>query len=180
MEKSTEKGLEASAPHDAGEEVGTTGVTLIIKKNLGLTRLLKSHGRLLTLLDGPYPQNPSSEILKCDHVLLIGGGIGITGLVHWIHAHPNVKLAWSVGPRAEALVTEMGVVLRNVADKDILVGERFNIAKLLQSETQAGHAKVGVVVCGPGAMCDAVRAAVAGVGRGSKTVFELEVDAFSW
>ena len=75
---------------------GITDVTLIIKKNTGLTRLLKSYSRLLTMFNGPYPQNPSSKILQCDHVLLIGGGIGITGLIVWIYACPNVKLAWSV------------------------------------------------------------------------------------
>ena len=95
---------------------------LIIKKNTGLTRLLKSHSRLLTMLDGPYPQNPSSEILKCGHVLLIGGGIGITGLIVWIHAHPNVKLAWSGKSSAEALVHEMDILLRNMAEKEVVIG----------------------------------------------------------
>jgi Ferric reductase like transmembrane component len=180
VEKSTGKVLEASVVRDAAGAVGTTGVTLIIKKNTGLTRLLKSHGRLLTLLDGPYPQNSSSEILKCDHVLLIGGGIGITGLIAWVHAHPNVKLAWSVKSSAEALVKEMDIVLKDMADKEVVLGERLNIEALLRSEAQAGYGKVGVVVSGPGGMCDAVRAGVAGLRRGGKTVFELEVDAYSW
>ncbi|KAK6363063.1 hypothetical protein TWF730_000510 [Orbilia blumenaviensis] len=160
--------------------VGTTGVTLIIKKGTGLTKYLKQGAQLMTLIDGPYPQTPSSDILDCDHVLLIGGGIGITGLVAWIQAHPNVKLAWGVKSSAVALVQEMDVILRNIADKEVLVGERLNIDHLLRREAEAGYAKVGVVVCGPEGMCDDVRAKVAGLGRGSSTVFALEVHSFSW
>ena len=54
------KELEANVVDDYAQAEGTTGVTL----NTGPTRLLKSNGRLLALLDGPYPQNPSSETLK--------------------------------------------------------------------------------------------------------------------
>ena len=170
----------ANMVHDTAATQDTTGVTMIIRKTAGWTKLLKSHDRLLTLLDGPYPLNPSSEILTCDHVLLIGGGIGITALIAWAQAHPNVKLAWSVKSGAEALVQEMDVVLKNMADKEIVVGGRLDIEALLRSEAEAGYSKVGVVVCGPEGMCDAVRAGVSGLGRGGKTVFELEVDAYSW
>ncbi|KAI9759018.1 MAG: hypothetical protein M1835_000480 [Candelina submexicana] len=180
VEKPTGKVLEASMEHDATGSVGTTGVTLIIKKSSGLTKLLKSHGRLLTMLDGPYPQHPSSDILRCDHILLIGGGIGITGLIAWTNAHPNVKLAWSVKSSAEALVKEMELFLRDIGDKEIVIGGQLKLEQLLRSEVQAGYEKVGVVVCGPGGMCDVVRAGVAGLGRGGKTVFELEISAFSW
>ena len=166
--------------HDIAGTQGTTGVTMIVRKTAGWTKLLKSHDQLLTLLDGPYPLNPSSEILTCDHVLLIGGGIGITALIAWAQAHPNVKLAWSVKSGAEALVQELDVVLKNIAVKEMVVGQRLNIEALLRSEAQAGYGKVGVVVCGPVGMCDAVRAGVSGLGRGGKTVFELEVDAYSW
>ena len=44
MEKHADKELETSVVHDADELLGTTGVTLIIKKNTGLTRLLKFGG----------------------------------------------------------------------------------------------------------------------------------------
>lgn len=180
VKKPTGKVSEASVVSAASRTVGTTSVTLIIKKSAGLTRFLKSHGSLLALLDGPYPQHRSAEILKCDHVLLIGGGIGIMGLIAWCRAHPNVKLAWSLKSNADALITEMDVVLRDMADKEVVVGGRLNLKSLLRREAEAGYAKVGVVVCGPGGMCDEVRARVAGLGRGVKTVFELEVDAFSW
>ncbi|TVY42513.1 Ferric/cupric reductase transmembrane component 1 [Lachnellula cervina] len=179
-DRSAEKALQAVIVHDAAAAVGTAGVSLIIKKNAGLTRLLKSNNRLLTLLDGPYAQSHGSEILKCDHVLLLGCGIGIMGLIAWTRAHPNVKLAWGVKASAAALIKEMDAVLSDVVDKEVEVGARLDIEGLLRSEAEAGYRKVGVVVCGPGGMCDDVRARVAGLGRGGKTVFELEVDAFSW
>ena len=181
-EKWAGKMSEANEVRDAAatEAEGTAGVTMIVRKNAGWTRLLKAHDRLLTFLDGPYPLTSSSETLTCDRVLLIGGGIGITGLIAWAQAHPNVKLAWSVKSGAEALVQEMNVVLENMADKEIVIGKRLDIEALLRSEVQAGYGRVGVVVCGPKGMCDAVRAGVSGLGRGGKTVFELEVDAYSW
>ncbi|KAF3935622.1 hypothetical protein ABW19_dt0204976 [Dactylella cylindrospora] len=126
-EKSQGEVLQSSTSRDtapiaaAAGVVGTAGVTFIVKKNTGLTKLLRQNGSLLTLLDGPYPQTPSSEIMTCDHVLLIGGGIGITGLVAWIHAHPNVKLAWSVKASATALANEMGIVLDDLADKEVVI-----------------------------------------------------------
>lgn len=60
------------------------------------------------------------------------------------------------------------------------IGQRFSIKDLLQKEIDAGYGKVGVVVCGPAEMCDEVRASVAGFGRGTNTVFELHIDAFTW
>lgn len=166
---------------------GTDGITLIIKKNKGLTRLLQSHTNLLTLLDGPYPQHASASLLQTDRLLLIGGGIGITGLLAWAHAgHRNAKLAWSVKSSAQALVHELETVaLRRDVDVDmeIVVGHRLDIERLLDREARAGYAKVGVVVCGPAGMCDDVRARVAGLGRAAPlggTAFELEVHAFSW
>jgi hypothetical protein len=74
----------------------------------------------------------------------------------------------------------MYTALGNVADKQVLVGQRFDIKELLQRDMAIGYKKIGVVVCGPAEMCDETRAVVAGLGRGSKTVFELHVDAFSW
>ncbi|KAK6536624.1 hypothetical protein TWF281_000851 [Arthrobotrys megalospora] len=179
-EKATGKTQTTAAQNDDSGVLGTTGITLFIKKSTGITKYLKQNARLLTLIDGPYPQTPSSDIMESDHVLLIGGGIGITGLVAWIHAHSNVKLAWSIKSTATALLQEMDVVLKRLSDKEVLIGERLNIDNLLRKEAEAGYAKVGVVVCGPPGMCDDVRAKVAGFGRGSRTVFSLEVHSFSW
>jgi ferredoxin-NADP reductase len=113
-------------------------------------------------------------------LLCLGGGVGITGLLGWLSVHPNVKLAWSVRASDQSLVDEMTTAIGNVADKQVFIGQRFAISELLQKEIHDGYKKVGVIVCGPAEMCDEARALVAGLGRGSKTVFELHVDAFSW
>lgn len=74
----------------------TTGLSLIIKRKTGMTKMLNRKARLLTILDGPYPHSASTDVLESDHLLLIGGDVGITGILGWISSHPNVKLAWSV------------------------------------------------------------------------------------
>ena len=168
--------------------VGTTvrhvlpgiGLTLLVKKSTGMTKYLQSRDTLLTLLDGPYLNNPTKEMLCCDRLLLIGGGIRITSILPWIANHREVKLCWSVKESAKCLVQEVEGVLSTVPEKEILIGSRFDFTQLLVEEKESGWGRVGVVVSGPGEFCDDVRQAVAMVGRGSKTVFQLEVDAYSW
>jgi predicted ferric reductase len=167
-------------PHPVVGLQSTSGITLIVKKNSGLTRLLGNNSDLLTLIDGPYPQHPSSEILECDHILLLGGGIGITGLLAWAHAHPNVKLAWSVKEHHGALVKEVETAFAHVQEKEVVIGSRLNLDELLRAAAEKGYKKVGVVVCGPPGMCDDVRSKVSGIARGGETTFRLEVEAFSW
>ncbi|GAB1310584.1 Ferric oxidoreductase domain-containing protein [Madurella fahalii] len=159
------------------------GLTLFIRKSQGMTRSLRAHTSLLTLLDGPYPNNPTDAVLRCDRVLLIGGGIGITGLLPWARSHPNARLCWSVKQSAECLVQALDGALSAVAEKEVRVGRRLDVEELLGEEVRAGWGKIGVVVCGPGGLCDDVRERVARMGRregGSGVVFELEVDAYSW
>ena len=158
----------------------TIGLTLFIKKTSGMTRYLQAHDGLLTLLEGPYPNNSTKDILRCDRLLLIGGGIGITGLLPWIANHWNLKLCWSVKETATCLVDELDGALSGIADKDVRVGRRLNIPELLAEEIDCRWPKVGVVVSGPGGLCDDVRAAVAAAGKKGNTVFELEVEAYSW
>ena len=72
------------------------GLTVYIRKSTGATKALAAHDNLFTLVEGPYPNNSTRDVLCCDRVLLIGGGIGITGLLPFVSNHWNVKLAWSV------------------------------------------------------------------------------------
>ena len=162
-------------------DTGAVGVSFVIRKGTGLTRLLQSHDSLLTLVDGPYPNNQITEVLKCDRVLLIGGGIGITGLLAWIAAHPNVKLAWSVKQGTRNVVEHLKPALEGV-EKEIFIGERLDITKLLEQEARSGWSRIGVVVCGPGTMCDAARENLCRIGKreSGKVSFEFEVDAYSW
>ncbi|KAF2673998.1 hypothetical protein BT63DRAFT_461654 [Microthyrium microscopicum] len=156
------------------------GLTLYIRKEAGATKNLASHNSLLTLIEGPYPNNSTREVLRADRLLLISGGIGITGLLPYVNYHWNVKLAWSVRPAAQVLVTDLSDALTAVADKEIRVGSRFNVQQLLQQEISSGWKRVGVVVCGPAGLCDDVRAAVSEAAKHSRTEFELEVEAYAW
>ncbi|KAF4343539.1 ferric reductase transmembrane component 4 [Fusarium beomiforme] len=180
IEKSTAQ-ISVARQSPAAAEI-SSGVTLFIKKSTGITKYLESHDRLLTFLEGPYPGGNTRQVLRCDRLLLIAGGVGITSLFALIHNHWNVKLAWSVKADARCLVNEIEPALDAVstAQTDIRIGSRFDIAALIDQEASAGWKRVGIVVSGPGSLCDDVRAVVAGMGRHSETVFELEVDAYSW
>lgn len=157
----------------------TTGVSLYIRKATGITKFLQAHHKLTTLLDGPYPNNSSHAVLKCDRVVLVGGGIGITSLLPYLACHVNIKLYWSVKQNAEGLVRDLERVLESV-EKDVRVGRRLQVEELLKEEAEGGWGTVGVVVCGPPGLCDDVRAGVVRNGKNGGTVWELQVDAFSW
>jgi hypothetical protein len=160
----------------------SAGISLYIRKSTGMTRSLRETDNLLTLLEGPYPNNSTKAILRCDRLLLVGGGIGITALLPFAaSSYQNVKLAWSVREAGRCLVDEFVDVLDTIADKDIRIGSRLNVAQLLADEAEMGWDKVGVVVSGPGELCDVVRQAVVDIARlGGKTEWELEVEAYSW
>jgi NAD(P)H-flavin reductase len=147
-----------------------------------MTGLLKPQANLLTLIEGPYPTNPTKATLQSDRLLLIGGGIGITGLLTYTSCHPNFKLFVGVKTIDEELVTSLQPMLDEIREKHIIVGARLDIEGLLREEANLGWSRVAVVVCGPASMCDDVRAVVAQLGKekAGQCLFELEVDAFSW
>lgn len=115
-----------------------TGIPLIVRKSTGLTKRLKNNVNLLTLTDGPYRDNESEAILKCDRVLLLGGGIGVTGLLSCPFSHPNVKFAWSLKESDSAVLEEIDHILSSIHDRKVKVGERLNVDALLQSEMTKG------------------------------------------
>ena len=156
------------------------GLTLYIRKSTGMTKDLAAYDNLLTLIEGPYPNNSTREVLLCDRLVLISGGIGITGVLPFVNNHWNVKLAWSVKESAQCLVRDLDPTLSAIADKEVRIGSRLDIGQLLGEEIRAGWERVGVAVCGPGELCDNVRAAVVAAGKHGKTQFELEVEAYSW
>lgn len=156
------------------------GLTMYVRKSTGMTKALCANDNLLTFVEGPYPNNSTREILRCDRLLLISGGIGITGLLPFVNNHWNVKLAWSMKRSAKCLVDDLAPALSTLADKDVRIGGRLNVSQLLAEEMEAGWERVGVVVSGPGGLCDDVRSAVVAAGKLGKTEFELEVEAYSW
>lgn len=156
------------------------GLTLYIRKSGGATKRLTTCDNLLTLVEGPYSNNSTVEVLRCDRLLLIGGGIGITGLLPFVNNHWNVKLAWSVKESARCLVEDLNNALSAIVDKEIRIGSRLDLRQLLEEEMKTGWKRVGVVVCGPGEICDDVRAAVVAADKLGNTEFELEVETYSW
>lgn len=200
--KTTTEPAVATYSRPPAPAAGTAGITLFIRKSGGVTRLLRatapSTRGLVALLDGPYPNNPTSAVLRCDRLLLLAGGIGITGVLPWAWAaarsspnSSNARLCWSVSGRSEsaaALVRALEPAVRAAvwdAERDVLVsvGTRLDVDALLREEVRAGWRRIGVVVCGPGGLCDDVRDKVARLGRSEArngVVFELEVDAYSW
>lgn len=171
------------------------GISFYVKKSTGLTTLLFSPTRrrrpsLPTLLDGPYPSTSNRNRLtaRVNRLVLIGGGIGITGLLRYLPHSPHgggpaVELHWSVKARDEALVRELEPLLAAVAlrERVVRVGGRVDVEGVLGRVGDYEEGRVGVVVCGPGGLCDRVRAAVVEVGRGrGRKGWELEVCAFSW
>lgn len=158
----------------------TVGLTLCIKRSRGITKSLRADDSLLTFLEGPYPNNSTREVLRCDRLLLISGGIGITAVLPFCYNHWNVKLAWSLKESARCLVNDLDGVLRELADKDVRIGDRLNVDQLLAEEMKSGWGRVGVLVSGPGGLCDGVRAAVSAAAKLGKTEFELEVESYSW
>ena len=116
----------------------TMGLTLYSKKSTGTTKFLRATDKLLTFVEGPYPNNSTRAVLRCDRLLLIGGGIGITGLLPFASNHWNVKLAWSLKESAKCLAEDMDGVLSGVADKEMRIGSRLDVKQLLWTEVEAG------------------------------------------
>lgn len=161
--------------------VRNCGLTFFVKRGAGFTRKLKAHTRLLTLVEGPYSNNSSSQVLGCDRLLLIAGGIGITAIIPFVANHWNLKLSWSVREKARCLVTELADTLDTIEEKGVRVGSRLDIASLLTHEAAVGWQKIGVVISRPPSFCDDAKTGVIAQARVSKTTqFELEVEAYSW
>ncbi|KAK6499855.1 hypothetical protein TWF481_010212 [Arthrobotrys musiformis] len=175
-----EKAFEAGAREVVKKQHSEPGLTMYVKKATGATKYLRADESLLTFVEGPYSNNNVKELLRCDRILLIAGGVGITAVLPFVHNHWNVKLAWSVRESAVCLVNDLEPILSATTDKAVQVGSRLQIEQLIAQEVEAGWKRVGVVVSGPGGLCDDARAAVIKAAKLGTTEFELEVEAYSW
>jgi predicted ferric reductase len=175
--------LTPSSSADHGySKTPTSGITFFIKKNNGLTKHLWSNNvTTTTLVEGPYGGSGFSRnpILLVDRLILVAGGIGITAVLPFAHAHPNVKVYWSMRDGQAAMAKELQPGLKHV-EQDIVIGKRLDLSGLLKKEVAAGWKDIGVVVCGPGSMCDDLRREVVRVSKAQKVKIELDVEAFSW
>lgn len=112
---------------------------MLVKKAAGATKLIGPSPGPLTLLDGPYTNTSNANhLLNCDRLLLVAGGIGITGVIPYVSLHPNVKLCWSVKQTAECLVRELSDALQRVEEKDVRVGRRLDVDRVVVEEAEAG------------------------------------------
>lgn len=172
--------VDSRTPHNPTYK-NTSGVSLFVRKSTGLTRAFSAHTSLLTLLDGPYPNNSTAAVLRTDRLVLVAGGIGITAVLPFLMHHPNISLYWSLKAASQGLANDLSTVLEGVREKHVRVGERFDIDAVLEQEQGEGWDRIGVVVCGPGGLCDEVRNVVSRRARQtSETRWELDVEAFSW
>lgn len=205
-EKSTTPAATTTTPTHPQPPSTRPGLTLYIRKST--TKGLTSHlcpttntTTLPTLLDGPYPSTSApAGPLQPDRILLIAGGIGITGVLPHLsfgtsfNTDTTVALHWSLKARDEGLARDLGPLLEDVhgtgrAEVVVSVGRRLEAEEVLEREAATGWRRIRVVVCGPGGLCDRVRAGVVAVGRRTgkgeegkkgRTVWDLDVDAFSW
>ena len=156
------------------------GITFFFKKNSGLTKHLWSTSlTTTTLVEGPYTGTSSRSVLLCDRLILIAGGIGITAVFPFVPSHSNVKIYWSMRAAQGGMINEISPALKEV-ENEIVTGGRLDLEGLLNKEAQAGWKDLGVVVCGPGEICDEVRRLVVGISRDKKVHIELDVEAFAW
>jgi hypothetical protein len=77
------------------------------------------------------------------------------------------------------MIQEIQPALEHV-EHNVIVNQRLNITELIQCEVANGWNDIGIVVCGPGSLCDDVRRETVRIGNESGVRFELDVDAFSW
>lgn len=184
-EKDLEQSPLSSLNHQHGAAASSSsGVTFFIRRHDGLTNSLHYQDRTLTtrvFLEGPYYGVSSRPVLKCDRLILIAGGIGITAIYPFLQLshHPNAKLHWSVRTHSEALVEELQPAMKDL-DADITVGGRVDVPAVLEAEVAAVWKDVGVLVCGPGGMCDEVRKVVVRLSKEKGVRIELDVEAFTW
>jgi hypothetical protein len=178
-----EKGIDVTG-HKVGTMKGittTTGVTLYIKRSKGMTGMLKSNQKLTTLLEGPYKDRSHKNLELCDRLVCLAGGVGITGVIESAASHLNSKLYWSMKENDAPLAQDLESVTSHLGEAEVRVGQRFNVREILELESEGGYKRIGVVVCGPEALCDDVRAIVTRMGRHTSAIsYQLAVEAFSW
>jgi hypothetical protein len=144
----------------------STDISLYIRNSAGMTPTLRETNNILIPLEGRYPINSTKAILRCDSLLLIGDGMGITAfLPSTISNYRNAKLAWSVREAGRCLVTAFSGILDTIADKKMKIGSWLNVAQLLSDEAEASWDRVGVVVSGSGELCNVARQAVVDMAR---------------
>ena len=150
------------------------GLTFLLRVRDGVTAKIAARETIPVLVESGYGSHIDTS--SSPSLLCIAGGVGITACIPYLRSHPGrTKLLWGV--RTPGIVTDLGVTLEGV-DKEVFVGKRMDIGKVLEREFAKGE-ETTVVSSGPHGMADEVRIAVARLGREGYRVRLVE-EAFSW
>lgn len=171
-------------------------MTLVVRTQSGMTarlarRVAAAAGggplRLPVLVEGSYHAHPTLQLSQCTALLCIAGGVGLTAVLPLLREHsgPRRRLCW--GLRNESLLDELAgelAALPPSVQVETRVGTRLDVEAILAEELTGGGGggATAVVVCGPAAMADRVRAEVARLaesGRLQRGVV-LADETFTW
>lgn len=171
--------------------------TLLVRTMDGFTkaltrRLLSSSERRISLpviVESSYHANPDIRNLShCSSLLCIAGGVGITAVLPLIKSFSGVRSRLEWGVRSESLVRALEPDLTaltrgpKLVEVNTSVGKRLAVRDIVREELERHNeaGDLGIVVCGPNAMADDVRAAVAELGPRAKKGVVFVDEAFSW
>lgn len=170
--------------------------TILLRTMDGLTkslraRLLASSGRRISLpviVESSYHANPAiRDLSHCSSLLCIAGGVGITAVLPVIRSFSGMRARLEWGVRNESLVhalePEFAALRRSkTVTVNTSIGQRLRVAEILREELEkeGDTGDLGVVVCGPSAMADDVRVAVAELGPRARRGIVFVDEAFSW
>ena len=185
---------QASQDSSTADQVGLPRTTLLLRPQKGTTLALlsrvRSNGGTLTLpifLESSYHSQPISALNHCSSLLCIAGGVGITAILPTIRSYtgPHAQLHWGV--KHEGIVQAVAPEIRELEHRgnvkvEVRVGERWDVEALVAEEALAPGEKgdLGMMVCGPPEMADAVRRVVGRVSGKAKRGLVFVDEAFSW
>ena len=169
-------------------------VTIVMRRQSGMTarlgdRVAAAGGvvRLPVLVEGSYHATPSSQLSQCTTLLCIAGGVGVSAVLPLLHEHTSRgRLYW--GMRTRSLLDEFEADIRSLpasVQVDTSIGTRLDTGAILREELACrtdDRGPVGVVVCGPPQMADAVRKEVTRLARSgalSRGIVLVD-ETFSW
>lgn len=178
--------------------VDEKSVTLLIRPSRGVTKTLHQH--LLSKPRGSHfisvlsegPHGHAANLKNFEHVLLIGGGIGITALLPYTQAFACTKpkkqtmtLAYTA-KESELIDTVQQMLPREAEGLEIDIkltqneSARMDIGAVLRREAaKMGKGRFAIVVCGPAGLADEVRREAVKVVRQGTGVVLFE-ESFCW
>jgi NAD(P)H-flavin reductase len=142
--------------------IPTAGITFFIRQRGGLTKLLASGAQIPVFVESSY--GSLSPLRTHPSMIAIAGGVGIVTVLPLLRIHPGQsKLYW--GLRTQGLLDALTDDLEGV-DKEVFVGQRMDVRTVLEKEIGGDRGKGAVVVVsGPAALADEVRAAICELGK---------------